>query len=168
MFAKISQALQAHILTFAWFELFWEGLSRFREVEKLVHGSMHIVLPLELMKRFQPWLWYSSPQNMEAEVLKQCSSWLCEQCSTQLCWAVLSWVMSHGTAPGAAEHGRTPSPWTAPGEKLICDGALVSHQNRSTERPKRRWLTSNTWLVTFWPRAWTFSGLRGMGILSFG
>lgn len=48
----------------------WEGLSRFREVENLVHGSMHIVLPLELMKRFQSWLWYSSPQNMEAEVLE--------------------------------------------------------------------------------------------------
>lgn len=41
-------------------------------------------------------------------------------------------------------------------------------QKRSTERPKRKWLTSNMLLVRFWPRTWTFSGLRGMGILSFG
>lgn len=79
--------------------------------------------------------------------------------------AVLSCVP--WSSPGAAGHGRTPLPWTAPGEKLICDGRLVSHRNRATERPKRQWLTSNTLLGKFWPRNWTFSGLRGMGILSF-
>lgn len=53
--------------------------------------------------------------------------------------------------PGAA-HGRTALPWTAPGEEMIGDGPLVSHKNRSTERPKRKGLTSNTLLVKFWPR----------------
>lgn len=163
MFAKISQALQAQILTFAWFELFWEGLLRLREVEKLLRGSLHVVLPLELRKRFQSRLWYSSPQDMGAVLLKQCSPWLCEQCSTELCRAVCP-----GAAPGAAERGRAALPWTAPGDKLVCDGALVCHRNRSTERPKGKWLTANIWLITFWPRTWTFRGLRGMGILSFG
>lgn len=64
-------------------------------------------------------------------------SLLCEQ----LCVVEQPWV-----------HGRTLLPWTAPGEPLICDGPPVSHRNRSTERPKRKLLTSNTLHVRFWPR----------------
>lgn len=157
MFAKISWALQGQILTFAWFKLFWEDLLRFREVEKLVLGSMHVVLPLELRKRFQSWLILKSPEHgsSAAEEMLSLAVWAVQHKAVLSC---VPWNSPRGSSITLDSTRWETDLWWSP----------LLHRNRSTERPKRRWLTSNTLLVRFWPRTWTFSGLTGMGILSFG
>lgn len=134
-------------LCLVWF--FLRGPVRFREVQKAVLWPTHVVLPLELRNR--SWLCYFNAQNVGgfcwlSNALPSCVGSVAHtrvvshcvvSCRIVSCRVVeQSWVRPSG--------GRTPLPWTAPGEPLIYCCPLAYNRNQNNTETQENVITQQT------------------------
>lgn len=129
--------------------VFLRGPVRFREAQKAVLWSTHVVLPLE--PRNRSWLCYWNAQNVggfcwlsnalpgcvgsvaHTHVVSRCVV----SCRAVSCRVVeQSWVRPSG--------GRTPLPWTAPGEPLIYYCPLAYNRNQNNTETQENVITQQT------------------------
>lgn len=152
--------------------VFLRGPVRFREVQKAVLWSTHVVLPLE--PRNRSWLCYLNAQNVGgfcwlSNALPSCVGSVAHTRVVSHCVVSCRVVSCRGTELGEAQ--RREDAVTLDSTRRAPDLLLsprLQPKPKQHRDPRERDYTANTLLARFWPRSRTFGDLRGMGVLSFG